>query len=249
MINCMKKFSLLFTLLSTIALTTHGEEIQRNLRPFTKIVASPKVNVVLVKGDHESIRLEYSGVSKDYINIDVRGKTLHIYLDYAKKVERNVRNLSRSHNWEGMYKGARLTAYVTYKSLKLLEMRGNQDLTCKDAIEADRFVLRAYGENQISLASLKTEYFKASLYGENDLKIKSGKVLEQKYRLFGENKIDTREMRSEYTSTSIFGVGNLKINTSEEIRVNAFGEPKIYVDGGGHINRRLIFGRAQIVRR
>jgi hypothetical protein len=96
------------------------------------------------------------------------------------------------------------------------------------------------------LSDLKTEYFKAKLYGENDLHIKSGKVIEQKYMLYGENKIDTREMRSDYSVTSIFGEGTLKINSSEEVRVDAFGEPKIYVDGGAHVNRRLVFGKAQI---
>jgi hypothetical protein len=139
-----------------------------------------------------------------------------------------------------------ITAYVTYKEIELLEIRGNQELTCNDAIEADRFVIRAYGENEINLASLKTEYFKASLYGENDLKIKNGKVLEQRYRVFGENKINTKDMKSAFTSTSIFGEGKLQINSSEEVRVNAFGEPHIYVDGGAHVNRRLILGEAEI---
>jgi hypothetical protein len=245
----MKKLSFLLSL-TLIGFCALSQEIQKDLKPFTKIIASPRVNVILVKGEQESIRLVYSGVSENFINIEVNGKTLHIYLDYAKKVEKNIKNYrGNGHSWEGIYKGATITAYVTYRNLKLLEMRGNQNLTCEGAIDSERFTLRAYGENQITLASLKTEYFKASLYGENDLKIKSGKVLEQRYRIFGENKIDTREMKSEYTSTSIFGVGNLKINSTEEVRVNAFGEPKIYVDGGGHINRRLIFGRAQIVRR
>jgi hypothetical protein len=93
---------------------------------------------------------------------------------------------------------------------------------------------------------LKTDYFKASLYGQNDLKIKKGKVVEQKYKLYGENKIDTRDMKSAFASASIFGEGNVKINTTEEVRVDAFGEPDIYVNGGAHVNKRLIFGRTRI---
>jgi hypothetical protein len=236
--------------LALIAYSGFAQEIQKQLKPFSKIVASPRINVVLTKGDQESIRLVYEGVRESDINIDVNGKTLHIYLDYAKKIEKNVRHFNgHRSSWEGLYKGAQITAYVTYKNLRLLEIRGNQQLTCNDAIDTDRLTIRAYGENTISLASVKTEYFKVALYGENDLRVKDGKVLEQKYRLYGENKIDTQQMPSEYASTSIFGVCKLRINTTEQVRVNAFGEPRIYVDGGGHINRRLIFGRAQIMTR
>jgi hypothetical protein len=244
----MRKLSLLLVL-TTATFLGYAQEIKKDLKPFSKIIASPRINLILEKGDKENIRLVYDDVSKSDINIVVKGKTLHIYLEDAKKVEKTVRhhheNGSARH---GIYEGVSITAYVTYRELELLEVRGGQEVTCKDAIDTDRFILRAYGETNITLASLKTEYFKASLYGQNNLKIKKGKVLEQKYRLFGENKIDTQEMRSEYTSTSIFGEGKLNINTTEEIRVNAFGEPRIYVNGGGHVNRRLIFGRAKITK-
>jgi hypothetical protein len=242
----MKKIALLIVLAST-ALSGFAQEIQKELKSFRKIIASPRINVILKKGEKEDIRLVYNDVSKSEINIFVKGKTLHIFLDDARKVEKTVRyHHDHGSSRRGVYEGVSVTAYVTYQELELLEIRGNQELTCHDPINAEQFTLRAYGENEITLASLKTEYFKASLYGANNLKIKNGKVLEQKYRLFGENKIDTQEMKSEYTSTSIFGEGRLKINSTEELRVNAFGEPQIYVDGGGHVNRRLIFGRALI---
>jgi hypothetical protein len=241
----MKKFSFLSTLLF-IAFIGNGQEIEQPLKHFTKIVASPRVNVILNKGEHESIRLVYHDVSRNKINIDVSGKTLRIYLDNARKVERMKPRDHRYGRRESMYEGASMTAFVTYKELDMLEIRGNQELTCLDPIESEDFVLRAYGENEITFSSLRTEYFKAKLYGQNDLRIKNGKVIEQKYMLYGENKIDTREMKSAYSVTSIFGEGSLKINSSEEVRVDAFGEPRIYVDGGGHVNRRLVFGKATI---
>src|SRR5690606_40577082 len=54
---------------------------------------------------------------------------------------------------------ARLTAYVTYRALEEVEIRGNQELSCLDPIRSRRFALRAYGENDITFASLNTEYF------------------------------------------------------------------------------------------
>jgi HSP20 family molecular chaperone IbpA len=222
------------------------QEIQHNLKPFDRIISSPRVNVILKKGEKESIRLVYSGVSKNKINIEVHRKTLHIYLDEARKIEKMAHydNGYRSHN--SMYNGVTITAHITYTDLEALEVRGKQELTCLDPITAEEFRLKAYGENEITLASLKTEFFKASLYGENTLKIKKGKVIEQKYKLYGENRIDTREMKSAFASASIFGEGNVKINTTEDVRLDAFGEPSIHVNGGGHVNKRLVIGRISI---
>lgn len=245
-IPLMNRFSLLI-LLSCVTLAAQAQdEIVKDLKPFTSIIASPRVNLILTKGDQEHIRLVYHDVSKGKINIEVHQKTLHIYLDDARKVEKMASYTDRYSRRRSMYAGVSITAYVTYKDIESLEIRGNQELTCNDALEADEFRLKAYGENTINLASLKTDFFKASLYGQNILNIRKGRVVEQKYKLYGENRIDTHDMRSAFASASIFGEGNVRINTSEEVRVDAFGEPSIYVNGGAHVNKRLVFGRTAI---
>jgi hypothetical protein len=244
----MKRFTLLFLFVSLTLAAQAQEEIQKDLKPFTRIIASPRVNLILKKGNSESIRLVYHDVSRSKINIEVHRKTLHIYLDHARKVEQTAAYTDNHHynSRRSIYDGVSITAYVTYKDIESLEIRGNQALTCDDALESDEFRLKAYGENEITLASLKTDYFKASLYGQNILKIRKGKVVEQKYKLYGENRIDTRDMRSAFASASIFGEGNVRINTSEEVRLDAFGEPSIYVNGGAHVNKRLVFGKTEI---
>jgi hypothetical protein len=246
----MKKLLLLTFLLGSGLLTSAQDtetEIKKDLKPFSRIVASPRINLILNKGDKESIRLVYHDVSKSKINIEVNRHTLAIYLDGARKVEKPGPHEGHYGNRRSEYDGVSITAYVTYKELDALEIRGNQELTCFDALEAEEFRLKAYGENEITFASLKTDFFKASLYGENHLKIKKGKVIEQKYKLYGENEIDTREMKSAFATASIFGEGSVKINTSEDVRLDAFGEPSILVNGGGHVNKRFVIGRTSVV--
>jgi hypothetical protein len=241
----MKKLILLFTA-AIVALTAPAQEIQKDLKHFTGVVASPRVNVILKKGDRESIAVVYDHVSKGKINIDVNGGTLRIFLDKARKVEPMKPRENRKGNNQSLYEGASVTAYVTYKELDMLEIRGNQELTCHDAIESEQFTLRAYGENEITLSSLETGFFKAKLYGVNVLRIRKGRTIEQKYVLYGENKIDTHGLRSDYIVTTIFGEGSLKINSREEVRIDAFGEPQIYVDGGAKVNKRVVIGKAGI---
>ena len=225
---------------------TQAQEISKELKSFDKIIASPKINLILEQGDQESIRLTYSNVDADKINIDVQGHTLRIYLDDAKVTEKTVRVSSTEKR--GVYHDALVTAYVTYKELEHLEIRGNQELTCKGPLKAERFTLKAYGENDINLSSLKTEYLRTSLYGENDLKIKSGKAEYQKYKLFGVNKIDTQDLKSFSATATIFGDSNLKLNTQDNLKVNAFGESQVSYNGNANVNKGLIFGQSQITK-
>jgi hypothetical protein len=235
---------ILILLAGWIPARLHAQEITKDLRSFTKIVASPKINLILKKGEKESIRLVYSEVTEDQINIEVSGKTLRIYLDDARVVEK-THKVNR-HQRKGIYENAIITAYVTYTELKHLQIRGNQELSCEDEIESKKFVLRAYGENEIRFASLKTEYFKTTLYGENDLKIRGGEADYQKYKLYGENKIDCRDLKSFVATTTIFGESKLKLAIQDKLSVSSFGEAQVRYDGDARVNRRLVFGRTEI---
>ena len=221
-----------------------AQDIDRDLRPFDRVVVSPRINLVLEKGESPAIRVSYEGVSPDKINIEVKNKTLRVFLDDAKLSEPSEKDMG-SHS---VYRDAEVTAYVTYTTLQHLEMRGNQELTCNGPLSARKVVLRAYGENVIDINSINAEYFKTSLYGENKLKVHGGRTEYQKYRLFGENKIDTRAMKSYATTTNSYGESRIRLYSHDELRINAFGESDISYMGDANINRGLIFGHTKITR-
>lgn len=242
--NLLLTASLLLAATATFAQDADAApEINQDLKPFNTVIASPKVNVILEQGEKESVRIIYHNVSADKINVLVKNHTLRIYLDDAKITEKMVPNVNGK---VGMYRYASVTAYVTYKQLEHLEIRGNQELTCKSPLQAERFFLKAYGENDITLASLKTSYLKANLYGENKLRINGGLADYQKYKLFGENKIDTRELKSYEAITTIFGESKVKLSTQDELNINSFGEAEISYNGNAEVNKRLVFGRTRI---
>jgi hypothetical protein len=234
----MKKFLVL--LLFYPCLAVQGQEITKNLETFRHIIASPRINVILAKGDIETIRLVYSGVEKEKINIRVEDKTLHLFLDDARYGER-----SHKTDWdyaESMYRDAEITAYVTFRELEKVEIRGNQELTCNDPIRTEAFVIRAYGENRITFAYLKTERLKIALYGENKLRIMDGKVAYQQCKLFGENEVDTRRMKSYTTIASSYGNSMLKLNTDDELRFNSFGDSELVNVGSASAVRGIMLG-------
>src|SRR5690606_29671512 len=213
------------------------------LKPFSKIIASPHINLVLTQGDQESIRLVYEGVPAEKINVKQRGRTLHIYLDKAKYAEKKHKY---GYTTTPMYPDARLTAYVTYRSLEELEIRGNQELACLDPIRSDRFALRAYGENDMTFASVNTEYFVTRMYGENKLRIDNGKADFQKYSLYGNNDINTVALKSYYATATIFGESSLQLHTDDELKISTFGEGEVMYAGNAHVNHRLVVGNARV---
>jgi hypothetical protein len=234
-----------FLLLLTPAYV-NAQEIKKELRSFHSVIASPRIHLILEQGDKEEIRLVYNNVSEDKINIEVKKKTLRIYLDNARVTEKQER-IGRYHK-RGIYEGASVTAYVTYRDLKNLQIRGNQELTCNGNLSADKLVLKAYGENDITLASIHAGYFKTSLYGENRLRVKGGKADFQKYRLFGENKIDSQDLKSFAATANTYGESKVRLTTHDQLRVNALGESEISYAGGAHISRGLVLGNTTIRR-
>lgn len=217
------------------------------LAPFDRIVASQFVNVILEKGENESIRLEYAGVNPEEVNVKVKRKKLHIYLDNAKLIEKPDKfYYNGEKHTRSRYGNSSVTAYITYKQLRGVELRGEEGLVCNDEINADKFKLKVYGENDVTFASLHAKKFKASIFGVNNIEIKSGNAGHQLYRLFGENKINTINFESNTTASRIYGEGRLTVNANDELRITAFGEPEIRLNGPARINKGLILGKADI---
>jgi hypothetical protein len=238
---------LLFVIILLLPLLTNAQDTGKPLASFNKVIVSPCVNLVLSQGEAESIRILYNGIPEDKVNVKISGNKLRIFLDKSRITEK------QTHSWyggqklsRGIYNGKSITAYVTYKSLKGLEVRGRENVRCEGTVGAKKFKLKVYGESEVYLSSLQSEKLKASIYGENKVTIQSGETNMQVYRLFGENRIETGGLRSKLTFTRIFGEGEIRLNASKEVRVNAVGEPAITIEGAPYISRGIILGHADI---
>jgi hypothetical protein len=244
--NPLKIFSAITAIIVSAA-ASNAQELSRDVRPFSRIIASPHIHLILTEGEKESVRVVHGDLNPERINIEVRGKTLRLFLDDAKvvdKIETVNRRFRRS-----VYEGVSVTAYITYKNLDHLEVRGTSEVTCDSPIHSERkFKLKAYGENEIIFASLSTPYFKSVMYGENKLKIKGGKSEYQKYKLYGENGIDATRMKSYAAYAISFGESDVRIFSQDEVRLTSFGESHISFMGDAYLSKGIIVGRLDINR-
>ena len=126
----------LIPILSALALAlfscpASAQEISKPLKEFSKIQVSPFISLVLEEGDTEHIRIEFAGIEPEKINYSVRGKKLRIYLDEAKYTGKTEEVFTDGH-WQQVqvYRNVKVTAYVSYKSLKTLQIRGEEQVSC-----------------------------------------------------------------------------------------------------------------------
>ena len=224
-----------------------AKEIEHSLPGFDKIIVSPKINVVLQKGDKESIKIIYSNIDESNINIEVSRNKLHLYLYKSKWFERQEKYRHGECDFErDAYRNASVTAYVTYRELKKLVVRGEEEVSIVDTLTTANFKLKVYGEAEIRITALTTDQFKAKMYGGNNLKINGGKIKNQKYTLYGGNKIDTRAIESETIASVIYGEGQLRVNASQWMSLTSFGEPRIQLNGNAHLYKGIVIGNPRI---
>ena len=63
---------------------TEAQNKTYNVSSFDEVIISPHIEVVFEKADTESVVIENIDVPMDKLNVEVKGNTLHIYLDDAK---------------------------------------------------------------------------------------------------------------------------------------------------------------------
>lgn len=222
----------------------------QTLPSFDKVIISPHVSVVLVAGEREGLRLQYQHIAPEKVNYSVRHKTLRIYLDGARITVKHRKGQDGDHEYKTpIYdKSVKVIAYVTYRQLKNLQIRGEEDLTCRSELSSDTFRLRVYGQATVTLVALKTNAFNATLYGENNVTIQSGRADKQRYRIYGENRLDTGNLTGSTVSAHAYGDSQLRVYASDRIGVTAFGESDIRYAGGASLRKGLVIGEVTIRR-
>jgi hypothetical protein len=241
----MRRKTLLPVLFSLIIVMASAQT--KMTSPFNKIIVSPYIQVILVQGDHESVTINNIHVDSDKLHIEVNDKTLRIYLEGAKDFPHNEKDYSNGcKETHPLYDNTSVVATITYKTLEALSFRGEEDQLCKSPIEGDKFVLKIYGNSNVTFTEMNLEQLSATLYGEGTLEIKAGSVKEQKYTCYGESKVNSLGINSSTGRLTAFGRAEFKLNVADRIKITSYGEAQLYYKGNPAIDRGLHFGEMVI---
>ena len=216
----MQRFkTLLPVLFSLIAVAASAQT--KMTSPFNKIIVSPYIQVTLVQGDQESVTVNDIHVDTGKLHIEVNDKTLRIYLEGAKDFPQNEKDYSNGYKeTHPLYRNTSVVATITYKTLEALSLRGEEDQLCKSPINGDKFILKIYGESNVTFNEMNLEKLAATLYGESTLEIKAGSVKDQKYTCYGEGKINSLAIDSSTSRVTAFGRAEFQIKCNRQDQDN-----------------------------
>lgn len=85
-----------------IAAVTNGNAQNqiRHLERFNQILISPKINLVLIPGESEKLELEMKNIDPEKVNFKIKGNTLHVYLDDARKYVKHYKYQGNEHQYK-----------------------------------------------------------------------------------------------------------------------------------------------------
>lgn len=238
----MKFINTILLLCITLIVNAQNETVTVN--EFNKITISPHIEVEFKKGNKQQIEIIENHTA---LNIKVKGKTLHLYLNGAKitsptrkeKVNNYMQNVP-------IYKGTLVKAVITYTNLNSVSLRGEQQFLFTTCINQNEFKLKTYGEPKVVVKKALLTKFKATLYGEGYLKIKEGDIKNQKITVYGEGKVTTSNVKNEETKLTAYGDANFKITTSKKLKVTSFGEANVLYKGNPKISKGIVVGDTTI---
>ena len=238
----------LFSLLTAFSMTCSLYGQQKSMGPvdFTKLEVGPRIELVMVEGDQADIQLEFFGIHPDELHFKQSGKKVRMYLDKAKNWEKQKKIYTDyGHFKEAWYEDGYVVAYITYKELSKLVIKGDQDVDLKGSITDDIFKLKVYGDLDIEIDEIRAERMKVKMYGDCSLSFDSGSVAKQKYVLFGEHDIDASAITGELAKLTNFGDSHLDLNP-ERVKMTAFGETDLVVGRGTDVRKGLVIGETDI---
>lgn len=218
-----------------------------DVESFDEVIISPHIEVIFEKAANQSVVIEDIDVSMDKLNVEVKGNTLHIYLDDAKVYTKSEK--VKYDDYKGkhsIYNGTLVSAKIYYTELEEISLRGEETHKVVSPIEGEKLSLKIYGESDVYLKEIQVQEFYATMYGESYLEVKEGNAKRQKIISYGEGEINTFGVQNSTAKITAYGEGRVKIKVSDELKVTAYGEATVHYKGSPIVNRGIVLGEATI---
>lgn len=217
-----------------------------NVDPFSSVMIHPYFEIELKKGPKEKVEIMSSNVDLGLINVELNGRTLHMYLEDAKVAFKRM----ITDNFDEPYRdGTRVRAVVTYRDMDKLTIYGEEKVSVLNDIDQRKFQLKIYGDAEIDFQSIFASEFKVGMYGDNKLLVEGGDVSKQIYSMYGDNEIRAKKLSGSFLRLANFGDNKIYVGKQEYVRVTAFGDATVSYIGYPELDQRIAIGEMTYVSR
>lgn len=208
--------------------------VERTVGDFSKIRANAPVSVILQKGTHNQVKIEFENLKEDDILTEVSNQTLKISLRRAEMLD---------------YRNHKITCTVTYTAEPSeITLSGACSLKATDKIKTSNFTLEASGASNVSLgleaekanvvlngasnASLdvESENLRIEASGASSIKI-DGKTNQLTAEINGASSFKALDLVSEHCKVEVSGASNMQVHATQSIEANVSGASSLKYKG------------------
>lgn len=214
---------------------------------FDKIIVSPHIEAVFIKGTEQSIEIEDINVPIEKFNYELEKGTLQVYLEGAKTYTKNKKIIVRNSELKvPLYKGRVVKVIITYIDINTFSLRGEEKTTFKTPLIQDHCKLLIYGKSEVTINKIEVDNLNVSIYGESFLKMGIGNINKQKITAYGASKVMASNVDTKETKLTAYGDGNFKFNVSKKIKVTSYGEATVLYKGDATLKKGIVIGESTI---
>lgn len=209
---------------ATVKVSNAANEVQdRHLSGFNAVDIEGSVDVYIVQGQTESVKVEAPADMMDHIITEVQGNTLRIH----------DKNSSGWHwgNW-GTHK--KIAVYVSVREIHEIGVTGSGDVYFKEGIKANSLRIRVSGSGDVQ-GIVETKTLDCSISGSGDMKL-VGHAEQSNVSVSGSGDYSARSLVTQNTAVRVSGSGDANINVSNNLEAAVSGSGDVsYTGGAQHV--------------
>ncbi|BDS09868.1 head GIN domain-containing protein [Aureispira anguillae] len=215
----MKKILSLFLFLTVFAFTSceqNGPIATQtyDLNAFTGVSAQSAIDVNIIQGNTQSVKLTGADNLLDKVDIYVENSTLIIKMKF------------------GFYQNNNIVADITIPSIDFVEISGSGNVWLDDFAFTDDLTMKITGSGNIKtgVLDLSNQTLTCEVTGSGNITTQ-GQANVTNLKISGSGDYEAHDMIAGYGHTKITGSGNAKVNITTDLHVTISGSGNIYYKG------------------
>jgi Putative auto-transporter adhesin, head GIN domain len=202
-----------------------NDQQDRHLSGFNAINIAGSVDVYIVQGTSESVRVEAPKEYLDRIITEVDGGVLKIHDKH-----------NSGWSWGNWGNHKKVAVYVTVKNVNEIGITGSADIFFKEGINANSLKLWVSGSGDVS-GRIEVKTLDCAISGSGDMKL-SGHAHDSNVSVSGSGDFEARGLATVSTAVHVSGSGDASINASDNVNASVSGSGDVtYTGGAQHVSK------------
>jgi len=195
-----------------VAIMAHAQEKEtRNFSSFDEVSVGEAIELIIEEGNKEQAIVEVRGVDLDRVITEVKGSRLSIHMA------------------RGNFRSTSVTVYLTYKSLKGIEVSSAASLEGKSVVKAEELEIKV-SSAAIAELEIDVDALDISINSAGKLEL-SGKCNFNKVNVNRAAKLYAFDLQSKKVNANVNSAGKAEISVGSELIAEANSGGKITYKG------------------